>query len=437
MGIDDMEVANDMISGFDSRVGDRSSPEVDFSSARRLERSGSTCDAFECVVGRRRVFVKRLKEEFRNNPVYRAAFDKEYDLGVSLSHPSLPQYVGFGGDYIMMNYIEGDTLADLIKRNDHRLRNRKFGSKILRDLTDAISYLHHRNVIHCDVKADNVIVSPYDDRPSVLIDLDKAYTSWLDSTPGDARKYGCVDCADGQIDFRGLGKIASQLGMKRIAAECRKDNVTGEAIKKLLRPRGSKTKMIVGMGLAVLIAMTGWLMYERGFYSQPEDLAEEVEDNASYSQTGGVISEENAEGATADNHNDSKGLSTVNTENAENRKDKFPASDEVTIKETNETVDKIVKIYYGPLYSRLDYLEDLIADPKASSEQLRLALTSYSKEQMEMQGKIFKSIMERYGLTDAWDSQSMLGTSKEWNRFMQRDAKITSLYSKEIDRRQE
>ena len=83
----------------------------DFADAKLLDRTGSTCDAYVCTIQRRRVFVKRLKAEFRDNPFYRDAFDKEYDLGVSLSHPSLPRYVGFGVDYIIMDYIEGDTLA--------------------------------------------------------------------------------------------------------------------------------------------------------------------------------------------------------------------------------------------------------------------------------------------------------------------------------------
>ncbi len=128
-----------IVSGFDRTGDDRASFAVDFSQAKRLERGGSTCDAYECTVQRRRVFVKCLKPEYRDNPLYRAAFDKEYDLGVSLSHPSLPRYVGFGGDYIVMDFIEGDTLADLIKHNDRRLKNRKFVRKLL------------LNIIHCDI----------------------------------------------------------------------------------------------------------------------------------------------------------------------------------------------------------------------------------------------------------------------------------------------
>ena len=63
-----------IISGFDHDSGSNNTPfVVDFATARLLNRSGSTCDAYECVIQRRRVFVKRLKAEYRDNPLYRAA----------------------------------------------------------------------------------------------------------------------------------------------------------------------------------------------------------------------------------------------------------------------------------------------------------------------------------------------------------------------------
>ncbi len=254
---------NFIVSGFDDR-NETASMSVDFALAKPLDRSGSTCDAYECTVQRRRVFVKRLKAEYRDNPLYRAAFDKEYDLGVSLSHPSLPRYIGFGGDYIVMDFIEGDTLADLMKRDDPRLRNRKFVRRLLIELVDVVEYLHRRNIVHCDIKADNVIVSPYDDRPVSLIDLDKAYTSWLDTTHGNTEKYGWAVCADGAIDFRGIGKIAARLGQGKVARACKKDNVSAPGLRQLLRIR----KRINGVwlfliGIAVAACGVALLSYPK------------------------------------------------------------------------------------------------------------------------------------------------------------------------------
>ncbi len=256
-----MNIDDTIISGFGSKCDGGQSFTVDFTLARPMKRKGSTCDAYECTIQRRHVFVKRLKAEFRDNPLYKAAFDKEYDLGVSLSHPSLPRYVGFGGDYIVMDFIEGDTLADLIARDDRRLHSRKFIRRTLLELLDVVEYLHRRNIVHCDIKADNVIVSPYNDRPVTLIDLDKAYTSWLGTTHGNTQKYGCEGCADGAIDFRGLGKTAEALGMKRIGKVCAKECVSIDELKNLLRPRNSVKIWTGPVMTALVITALAWAFW--------------------------------------------------------------------------------------------------------------------------------------------------------------------------------
>ncbi|MCM1293585.1 MAG: protein kinase [Bacteroides sp.] len=256
---------DDDISGF-GNFGTGGDATVDFARATRLKRSGSTCDAYVTTLQRRRVFIKRLKPEFRDNPQYRAAFDKEFDLGVSLTHPSLPRYIALHDDYIVMDYMEGDTLADLIARKDDRLDDQTRVHDILLQLIDAIDYLHHRNVVHCDVKADNVIISPYADRPATLIDLDKAYTSWLDDTSGNPGKYGCTDCADGAIDFRGLGRIAESLGEQPLAEACMSDGVTADRLRAILKPAQSHSPSNVLRGLlyfilGIVIILAGYFIF--------------------------------------------------------------------------------------------------------------------------------------------------------------------------------
>ncbi len=247
-----MKDDNPIISGFDTAaVGNDATFTVDFHVAVKLDRNGSTCDAYECTIQRRRAFVKRLKPQYRDNPLYRAAFNKEFDLGVSVSHPSLPRYVAFGGDYIVMDFIEGESLADMLKRGDKRLKDRRFVCKLLSELLGVVEYLHNRNIVHCDIKADNIIISPYSDRPATLIDLDKAYTAWLGDTSGNPAKYGCDTCADGAIDFRGIGMIAGKLGQKRVASACRKDDATAESIKASLH----NSHKVVWWSLIAIVAV--------------------------------------------------------------------------------------------------------------------------------------------------------------------------------------
>lgn len=56
------------ISDFDNREF-TDALKVDFGRATRLVHSGSTCDAYDSMIQRRRVFIKRLKPECRDNPL--------------------------------------------------------------------------------------------------------------------------------------------------------------------------------------------------------------------------------------------------------------------------------------------------------------------------------------------------------------------------------
>lgn len=248
-------MSDEIISGFN--CDDSQIPfAIDFNLAKPLAWKGSTCDTFECRIQYRHLFVKRLKSEYRDNPLYRAAFEKEYELGVTLEHSSLPRYIGFGGDYIAMDFIEGETLANLMRRNDRRLKNNRFAGRLLKELIDVTEYLHYRRVVHCDIKPDNIIISPYPDRPLTLIDLDKAYTPWLQTTHGDTQKYGCDDCEDGNIDFKGIGLIAKQLGIERVARISSKTNVSADSLKTALNAdlnHGNNFKKLWWLAAAIAV----------------------------------------------------------------------------------------------------------------------------------------------------------------------------------------
>lgn len=185
---------------------------IDFRKAKKLKTTGSTCDAYDTRYHGRRVFVKRLKAKFRTSDRYREAFRKEYEIGVSLSHPGLPVYTDFYGDYLVMNFIDGKTLADLLTAGDPRLKDKTFVFKLLNQLLDVIDYLHQHNVVHCDIKADNIMITAQTGN-LVLIDLDKCYTSWLDTTPGSSALYGLPADASGSpdIDLHGTGLVSNQI----------------------------------------------------------------------------------------------------------------------------------------------------------------------------------------------------------------------------------
>src|ERR687888_515411 len=90
---------------------------------------------------------------------------------VSPGHPHVVRYLDEGSNLgpfcLVEEKLEGDTLSE---RYRDKAADAPTASKYILQLLDALSYLHKRNVIHRDVKPNNIIVDP--SREVVLIDFD-------------------------------------------------------------------------------------------------------------------------------------------------------------------------------------------------------------------------------------------------------------------------
>ena len=268
--------------------------EIDFSQAVKLETGGSICDAFVVRHHRRRVFMKRLKEEYRNSSLHLAALDKEFDVGITLNHKSLPRYLEFHDNYILMDYIEGDSLHKLMVDHDPWHNSEKNLWRFLRQLLEVTDYLHNRHIVHCDIKPDNIILT-WEERNVVLIDLDKCFTDWLDDTGGKPRFNKGNDYKEGvATDFEAIGLIIDlwiecvpSLKNKSIIKFrnlCYKKNVRIEElnsfIKKELSNATSKYKSIIGGVIISLFMVAGIIFFQKTVSKRvneetPEKIAEE------------------------------------------------------------------------------------------------------------------------------------------------------------------
>ena len=85
---------------------------------------------------------------------------REYELSCDLNHPCIARTLGFEtetpvGPAIVMEYIEGMRLDEFIASNPSRARRKA----LLQDILDGVDYLHHRGIIHNDLKPDNILVT--------------------------------------------------------------------------------------------------------------------------------------------------------------------------------------------------------------------------------------------------------------------------------------
>lgn len=87
---------------------------------------------------------------------------REYELACNLYHPCIVVTIGFeemtpAGPAIVMEYIDEVTLEGFCSKAFEPSKDRL--KAVLQDTLDVVDYLHHRGIIHNDLKPDNIIVS--------------------------------------------------------------------------------------------------------------------------------------------------------------------------------------------------------------------------------------------------------------------------------------
>ena len=114
----------------------------------------------KCNLLNRFVAVKVLKDEFSKDAEFVKRFRAEAQSAASLTHPNIVSVYDVGEEnginYIVMEYLKGDTLKDFIDKNG-KLSNEqtlKFASQI----ASALEAAHSAKIIHRDIKPQNIVL---------------------------------------------------------------------------------------------------------------------------------------------------------------------------------------------------------------------------------------------------------------------------------------
>ena len=114
----------------------------------------------KCRLLNRNVAVKILKEEFADDAELLTRFATEAQAAGGLSHPNIVGVYDFGNanglPYIVMEYVEGDTLKKYIDRNKLTWRE---CVKYAMQICKALECAHKNNIIHRDIKPHNIIMT--------------------------------------------------------------------------------------------------------------------------------------------------------------------------------------------------------------------------------------------------------------------------------------
>ncbi len=109
----------------------------------------------------RDVAIKVLPEEFAKDADRVARFQREAKLLASLNHPNIASIYGLeesdGTHFLVLELIEGDTLADRLKRGAIPVEE---SLKLALQIAEALEAAHEKGVIHRDLKPANIKVTP-------------------------------------------------------------------------------------------------------------------------------------------------------------------------------------------------------------------------------------------------------------------------------------
>jgi serine/threonine-protein kinase len=109
----------------------------------------------------RKVAIKALHPDLVSDPGIAARFNREAETVIRLSHPNTIVFHDFGRTdngilYIVMEYIEGQSLARLIERGPIEPARVEH---ILSQICSSLHEAHEIGIIHRDLKPENVILS--------------------------------------------------------------------------------------------------------------------------------------------------------------------------------------------------------------------------------------------------------------------------------------
>ncbi|WP_088069540.1 Stk1 family PASTA domain-containing Ser/Thr kinase [Gottfriedia luciferensis] len=109
----------------------------------------------------RDVAVKMLKADFSSDPDFLRRFQREAYSVTSLSHPNIVSSYDVGEEdslqYIVMEYVEGETLKEYIQH--HTPIKPRDVIRIMEQLASAIAHAHHFQIVHRDIKPQNILIN--------------------------------------------------------------------------------------------------------------------------------------------------------------------------------------------------------------------------------------------------------------------------------------
>src|ERR1700737_3465985 len=105
----------------------------------------------------REVAIKILPESFAHDPERIARFEREAKVLAALNHPNIAQIYGLEERALIMELVEGPTLAERIAKGALPFEE---ALAIAKQIAEALEAAHEKGITHRDLKPANVKITP-------------------------------------------------------------------------------------------------------------------------------------------------------------------------------------------------------------------------------------------------------------------------------------
>lgn len=251
-----------------------------------LQANGITSLSYLVVREGKQFFMKQLRPEHKDNPRYILIFKKEFAIGQRISHPNIVDYKEIGenseGIYILTEYVTGETVEEKLANDPDYFRNNINLDNFFRQLLDALGCLHSHNIVYCDLKPANIMLTRINNNVKI-IDLGFCDTDDYAFSAGMSENYAAPEQLqkaskklDTRTDIYALGRLLQHIEKRRgrrlpskyrsIMNRCLNEDKAKrfgsieEVTNALNKKSGMAWKIAVSIA-ALCILITGWLMF--------------------------------------------------------------------------------------------------------------------------------------------------------------------------------
>ena len=186
------------------------------------------------------IFLQGVTQEMFEK--YRQKFVEEAKLLSNLNHKNIVRvnhvFDENNTSYMVMDYIEGTTLQTIVEKKGSL--EYSLAVNYLGQIAEAVQYIHARNILHRDIKPDNIMITP--DYLAILIDFGSArefvedktqqHTAMLTRCYAPPEQYNTVSRKGSYSDIYALGAVFyfAMTGREPMEATTRHIEVMPEAI---------------------------------------------------------------------------------------------------------------------------------------------------------------------------------------------------------------